>query len=226
MGLFFGLAEGVGWEEILLFFNRTEVGYTDPLFGRDASFFIYALPFLRRILDFFTAALICTLLGVIGVYVLQQAVTVKGRRVTFAPYVKGHISVLTAFLLVSLAAGFMITSWELVHSSRGVVFGAGFTDTAAQLPVMRVLALFSCFGRYLSGEYLLPRMAATPGGRRFSHAHVARSGQIYPAVIQQYRVSPNEIAMESPYIAMNIDATRFAYGLEDVKTTPSRPART
>ncbi len=39
-------------------------------------------------------------------------------------------------------------------------------------------------------------------------------------------MSPNEIAMESPYIAMNIDATRFAYGLEDVKTTPFPAART
>ena len=225
VGLFFGLAEGVGWEEILLFFNRTEVGYTDPLFGRDASFFIYALPFLRRILDFFTAALICTLLGVIGVYVLQQAVTVKGRRVTFAPYVKGHISVLTAFLLVSLAAGFMITSWELVHSSRGVVFGAGFTDTAAQLPVMRVLALFSLVSAviflvniYYQG-WRLPLVAVG-----FLTLMWLGAGQIYPAVIQQYRVSPNEIAMESPYIAMNIDATRFAYGLDDVKTTPF-PAR-
>jgi uncharacterized protein len=46
------------------------------------------------------------------------------------------------------------------------------------------------------------------------------AGQIYPALFQQYRVSPNEIQAESPYIAHNIEATRFAYGLNRVTTVP------
>ncbi len=36
----------------------------------------------------------------------------------------------------------------------------------------------------------------------------AIAGKAYPAIIQQYRVSPNEIAAETPYIANNIEATR------------------
>ena len=44
----------------------------------------------------------------------------------------------------------------------------------------------------------------------------ALAGKAYPAIIQQYRVSPNEITVESPYIAKNIDATRWAFGLDGV----------
>jgi len=219
VALFFGLAEGSGWEEVLRFFHRTPVGYNDPLFGMDASFFIYTLPFIRRLLDFSTAVLICTFLGVLAVYALDRAARLSGRRLYLAPYVKGHISVLAALLLVCLAIGFIVSSWELVHSPRGVVFGAGFTDAAAQLPVMRVLALVALVSAviFLVNIYYrgwrLPLIAIG-----FLALMWLGAGQIYPAIVQQYRVSPNEIEVESPYIANNIDATRFAYGLERVRS--------
>jgi uncharacterized membrane protein (UPF0182 family) len=44
----------------------------------------------------------------------------------------------------------------------------------------------------------------------------AIAGKAYPAIIQQYRVSPNEISAESPYIARNIEATRWAFDLTEV----------
>lgn len=226
VGLFFALAEGVGWEEVLLYFNRTPVGYSDPLFARDASFYIYVLPFARRLLDYSTAVLICTILGVIAVYALQKAIVLRGRRLVLAPNVKGHVSVLAALLMVCLAAGFLVSSWELVHSSRGAVFGAGFTDTAAQLPVMRVLALVALVSAaiFLVNIYYrgwrLPLIAV---GLLF--LMWLGAGQVYPAIVQQYRVSPNEIEVESPYISMNIQATRFAYGVDSV-TSSSFPART
>ncbi|NLE73532.1 MAG: UPF0182 family protein [Actinobacteria bacterium] len=218
VALFFGLAEGSGWEEILLFFHRIPVGYQDPLFGKDASFFIHTLPFIRRLLDFSTAALICTFLGVLAVYALDRAARLSGYRLHLAPYVKGHISVLAALLLVCVAVGFIVSSWELVHSPRGVVFGAGYTDTAVQLPVMRVLALVALVSAiiFLLNIYYrgwrLPLIAVG-----FLTLMWLGAGQVYPAIVQQYRVSPNEIEVESPYIANNIDATRFAYGLDRVQ---------
>ncbi|MBU6380261.1 MAG: UPF0182 family protein, partial [Acidobacteria bacterium] len=39
---------------------------------------------------------------------------------------------------------------------------------------------------------------------------------IYPGAIQQFQVKPSESSKEAPYIQRNIDATRAAYGLENV----------
>lgn len=40
----------------------------------------------------------------------------------------------------------------------------------------------------------------------------------WPMLLQRFRVNPNAQEMESTYIQRNIDATREAYGLNNVKT--------
>lgn len=43
------------------------------------------------------------------------------------------------------------------------------------------------------------------------------AGTIYPVVVQQYSVAPNELTMERPFIAHNIYYTRLAYALDEVE---------
>src|SRR5205085_1654917 len=45
-------------------------------------------------------------------------------------------------------------------------------------------------------------------------------GGIYPAAVQTFTVKPNIRDKESTYIQRSIDATRAAFGLSDVDTTP------
>ena len=42
-------------------------------------------------------------------------------------------------------------------------------------------------------------------------------GGIWPAIVQRFQVKPSEPDKEAPYIAMNIAATRDAYGLNNVE---------
>jgi hypothetical protein len=42
-------------------------------------------------------------------------------------------------------------------------------------------------------------------------------GVVYPGLMQRYRVSPNEIDKEKPYIDFNIRYTRLAYGLDNIE---------
>src|SRR5512135_1626965 len=44
--------------------------------------------------------------------------------------------------------------------------------------------------------------------------------QIYPSAIQNFKVSPNEIVLERPYIANHIKFTRFGFGLENMDLQP------
>jgi len=46
------------------------------------------------------------------------------------------------------------------------------------------------------------------------------AGGLYPWIVQRFQVVPNEQAAQSQFIQRNIDATRYAYGLDKVETTP------
>ena len=46
------------------------------------------------------------------------------------------------------------------------------------------------------------------------------AGGLYPWFVQRFQVVPNEQGAQSQYIQRNIDATRFAYGLDKIKSTP------
>ena len=222
LAFLFATGTSGGWQEILLFFNRVDFGYVDPIFTRDASFYVYVLPLLRRLLSFCAWMLIITLLGVAVVYLADRAITQRpnGRGLVLAAHVKGHLSVLAAFLLLGKAADFLMQTWELLYSTRGVTSGASYTDVTAQLPVLRLLAIVAV----ISALILLVNIYYR--GWRLPLISVGLlavmwigAGQIYPAIIQQYRVSPNEIEVESPYIVHNIKATRVAFGLDDAVTT-------
>ncbi len=132
------------WEEILLFLHRTSFGYADPLFHKDASFFIFTLPVWKMLVDFVGIAMLLTFLATALTYVADRAMVLNARnRISLAPHVKAHLSVLLAIAMVAKAGDYMIQSWSLVYSSRGAVMGASYTDVHASLPVLHFLAIVS-----------------------------------------------------------------------------------
>jgi uncharacterized membrane protein (UPF0182 family) len=44
--------------------------------------------------------------------------------------------------------------------------------------------------------------------------------KIYPGLLQKFKVAPNELALETPYITNNITFTRFGYDLDKIETVP------
>lgn len=223
LGLFFAIGTAGGWQEFLLFVNRVDFGYVDPIFSRDASFYVYVLPILRRLLGFLNGVFIVTLIGVTAVYVFDRAITLKrtGRGLIMAPHVKAHLSVAAALILLVKGADFLFQRWELLYSGRGVTFGASYTDVVAELPVLGLLAVVAVISAAIFLVNIYYRGWKLPAvSIGLLVLMWIGAGQIYPAIVQQYRVSPNEIQVESPYIVHNIEATRFAFGLDKAITTP------
>ena len=222
LGFFFALGTGNLWQDILLLVNRVPFSYADPVFGRDASFFVFVVPVASSIASFLGFTIFLTFVGTVGVYVFGRAARVEGeRRLLLAPHVKAHLSSLAAAGLLVKAADYILSSWKLVWSPRGVVFGASYTDVNAQLPVFRILAVVSVIAAVIFLVNIHYRGWRLPAAAVGLLAIVwLLAGQVYPAVLQQYRVSPNEIVAEGPYIRENIQATRFAFGVADVTPAP------
>jgi uncharacterized membrane protein (UPF0182 family) len=222
VAIFFGAVYSGRWGQVLLFLNQAAFGYTDPLFGKDAAFFVFTLPVWKTLVNFVGVALLFTFIATSFTYVVDRAMVMNDKsRVRLAPHVKAHLSVLLALAMVAKAGDYMMQSWALNYSKRGVVFGASYTDVHASLPVLHFLAIVSLVAAALflaNIRYRGWRLPAVAIAIMF--LTWAFAGKAYPAIIQQYRVSPNEISAETPYIANNIEATRWAFGLDKITNVP------
>ena len=190
------------WEQVFLYFNQSSFGYLDPQFHRDASFFLFTLPMWKTLVNFTGLILLFTFIATVFTYVVDRAMVMgENNRISFAPHVKAHLSVILALAMVAKAGDYMIQTWSLNLSQQGVVFGAGYTDVHARLPVLHFLAIVSLIAAaiFLANiRYRGWRLPALAIGLMFLTWAIA--GKAYPAIIQQYRVSPNEITAETPYI--------------------------
>jgi len=218
----FGLVLGVGqsgqWNAWLMFHNAQSFGTRDPQFGRDIGYYVFRLPFEQNLVSWaFGATLVVTFVTAVFHYLNGgiKLQTPAQQRVT--PQVKAHLSVLLGLLALIKGAGYYLQQYALVSSSRGVVKGALYTDVHAQLPAFKLLMFISLIAFvllmvniYLRG-WTLPALGV---GLWFLVSITA--GAIYPAVIQQYTVKPQENSKEKPYIQRNIDATRAALGMTKV----------
>lgn len=209
---------GVSWEEFLKFLNGTGFGITDPVFGHDVGFYVFSLPFLRTLQSFIWWTLIFTLPATAAMHFFDSAIGWSEDRPTFAPHVKAHLSVIMGFIMFTLAAGYLLKGYVLMFSSRGVVFGASYTDVHAQLPVFKFLAAVAAVGGILFLINIFVRGWKLPAiaiGIIVLTAIFA--GKVYPFIVQQYQVSPNELVKEEEYIKYNIDFTRKAFDLNTVQ---------
>lgn len=223
--LFFAFAWGAGmasdWPVFQLALNAVPSGLKDAHFGRDVSFFMFTLPALRLIADWVLSMLVFTLVATTVVHVLDGAIRPWARLRGFEPHVKAHLSVLAGLIVASKAFDYWLRIYELDFSGRGQVRGASYTDVHAQLPAYWILigvALVSGLVLLVNIRFKGWRLPAVALG--FWIAASFLIGSVYPGLVQAFRVAPNELAAEEPYIKRNIMATREAFDLEKIESRP------
>jgi uncharacterized membrane protein (UPF0182 family) len=215
---FFAGARATGsWGTVLEYVNRTPFGHGDPLFGRDLSFYFFTLPFWRLLYGWGTGLVAGTLVLVAAVYVLQRSLVLTARGPRLAAGARTHLLGLAALLLALRGVGFWLDRFDLLFSPRGLVFGASYTDVHASLPVLQwlIVLAFLCAAACVFQMFRPGWRFLVAGLVVLVVLWVAGLG-IAPALLQSYRVKPNELAFERPYIEHNIRMTRQAYALDRV----------
>ena len=210
------------WETVLLWQNRepfsTTASVTDPIFGRDISFFLFELPFLRLIQALFNGLVVTALFLASARYLVGA---MRGAPV-FATPVRMHLAILGGLFLLSVAFGYQLDKLELVYSTRGSVetsaidtIGVSFTDQNAQFLAYDVLTVLSGLAAAFLVGAAFTRML-WPLGLTLGVWFLASIliGRAYPEAVQYFTVRPNQFAQEEPYISNNIAMTRLAFGLD------------
>jgi hypothetical protein len=209
------------WPPVLAFMNSVSTGRVDPIFNNDISFYLFKLP-VYEILSGFTGFLIFfTILLVAGGYVVRGGVIFIGNGLSFVNGAKQHLTVLFFLFFIKLAFGFYLDRFELLYSPHSVLTGAAYADVNAKLIMLSLLIPLTIIGGIIFCYAILKerlRIATYPviGLIAVYILGVA----VYPSLLQNFKVAPNELAMEEPFIKHHIDFTKYGYNLENVQVTP------
>ena len=214
------------WETFLHFINGANYGMAEPVFGNDVAFYMLRLPFVEVLQGTLVAMAVLALLVLGTVYVLMGEMEVQGGRLRVRPSVMRHLGLNGVLLLVGWAGGFLLDRYELLQSSSGAVYGAGYTDLMARLPALWVLfvATLALAGllTYAVWRYRFQLLLYGAG----VYAVLFVGGLlVVPSVLQGFSVEPNELERERPYLERNIKYTREAFNLGKIQTR-SYPAQT
>lgn len=241
VGAVFGMQFYNHWVQILLMFNYQSFGIKDPQFGFDNGFYVFALPGLRLFTRAFIVLLAVSLLFSVITNALMGAV-----RITLPVDGKGIFSI-TKSARRQISAWFMlvIIFWSvlqildvfaIVNLDGSKITGGSYTDMNAGVPSSIAMAVITLIVGIVITAWLLKSHALNGNvkiGTRFVVAvkawrtpAVAVASLVvcamvlsfaWPALLQRFKVAPNAQELEAAYIQRNIDATKFAYGLNNVK---------
>jgi uncharacterized protein len=215
VGLLSGLSAAGAWQTWLMFANQVPFGVKDPQFGLDISFFVFTYPFLRLVLGYLFTAVLLSLAAVVLVNALYGGLRVQGRRLRATAAAQTHLFLLLGVFVLLKGVAYWIDRYGIDFSQRGTVTtGASYTDVNAVLPAKTVLAIIAVLCAVLFFAGALRRSAALPAvGFGLLVLSAVLIGGVYPAIIQQFVVKPNELAKESRYIHREITGTRRAYAV-------------
>ncbi len=223
--LFFSFVMGTqatgAWQTFLEFMHASRFGVADPIFSKDAGFYVFRLPLYDFLQGWYLFSVIIVAFGVLTSYFMDQAVGVQGNRFYVNQKARSHLAVLAGLLFLGIALIFRLNLYNLMYSSSGVAYGASYADVHAQIPAywavlitsLIVAVLFFLVPYFNKWKYVLYSLGL------FFVVLIGFSW-IYPGLIEQYVVKPTELTKETPYILNNIKFTRLGFGLNKVEEKP------
>lgn len=241
VSLFAAIAVGFSasglWVEIQQFIKGVPFGTVDPIFGRDISFYMFKLPIVDQLYGLVMGLLGMTTVFVVIAYFVGKAITVQKENVDYErpnfSFVKRekdkfnlggidkgalmHISILVALMFVLKGFGYILQMFNLVYSTNGMIFGAGYTDVKALLPGLKVLAAIAVVCA-ITSVFAGAKKKPVPLIASICVLLVSSLvvGTVYPQIVQKLYVDPNQLEAEREYIDYHLDFTRAAYGLDDI----------
>lgn len=218
-----GIAPAANWEHVLLFLNAVPFGDSDPIFGRDTSFYVFTLPFYATVLAFFWSTVVVAAIGSGAIYYLNVQAELARKSTGDSSLLavipasqRMHLALLGAFMLLLWSVSLYFDRFELMHQSSGLFTGPGYADVNGTLPVLAVQAVTAL----LAAVALVVVVAKGRWRMLLALAGVVGvvwlGGGLYAPVLQRLVVAPNELERERTYLDHHIKGTNRAYALDRV----------
>jgi len=213
LGVLAGLLAATAlWENILLFINQVAFGIKDPVFGRDISFYFFNLSLFETI--FALAMLFLFVIALLNFLLTVYLEGLGNNPIKTAVNRLGYFAI--AFFLL-LIVGYQLKMANLLYSTRGAIFGAGYTDLAVTLPYYYLASGVCALSAVLIFWGLRKKNIKTIALGPILLIIVVVIGGAAQNLVQSFIVNPNEINKEMEYITRNITMTNQAFGLDKIE---------
>ncbi len=206
------------WNDLLFYFYGHEFNINDPVFDTDLAFYLFKLPFLQYIYSWLIFTFIIIFISIMSIYLFYKLIRYSPSNIlTLSGKVKLHLSILGSIIFLLKAWGIYLARYELLYSTRGVIYGASYTDVNVQIPVMNIM-----IGMALICSFIILLNLYIKNWKTIFWSIIIYiifsllGGSVYPGLIQQFVVIPNEIGKEKEFIKRNIEYTLKGYGLDKV----------
>ena len=205
------------WLLVLQYLDATPFGEPDPLFGRDAGFYIFTLPLLDLVRNLLLVIVGLALLGSGALYAISGELRLSRRGLDADRRPRRHLGAL-------IAAGFLLaaaTAWiempQMLTSPAGIIHGAAYVDVMVRLPVLQASMVVAGIGAAATVYAAFTSTTWPVAAALVAWIVVWAGGGVLAAGVQQLLVTPDEQRKEAPYIARNIAATRTAFDLDRIE---------
>lgn len=217
------LVKEMFYREALLFFHSVSFGTLDPIFGKDIGYYIFQRPFLVVVHNFISNLWIAGTIYTVAYYLVVFAVT--NTEFSFK-YLKID-SVMTHNIIN--AGGFLIVwSFSFPFKKEDFLFanvvdsvGASFVHVKVWMPYYTVmtfaLPLLITLAFYFYKKNKIKKSVITAAIIPVLWATV----MVISFMVKGTVATPNELAMENPFLGYNIKMTRQAYGIDKLTVVES-----
>jgi len=218
------------WYKILEYTSSTEFSLTDPIFNKDISFFVFKLPLIQSLYNSSISFMILLVVGTFVIYMILTAkdkmfsknVQVDGRNIKnltsgITSFAGKQLAVVAAFIMLLISLGYMISGWNLAYSPRGIVFGASYTDVAVSLKFFKVITIVALVGAFVVFFSIMAKKAKPIIISVVLIVILMIGENLAAGVVQKFIVQSNEKSLEKPYIEHNINYTKKAFNIDEIK---------
>lgn len=218
---------GSFWYEILQFFNATNFNVKDPLFSYDVGFYIFKLPLIGDLLGILITIVILLIIVTLGFYGLIKVRTgvtgfiglrefIQGEQDVQTKFIAKQLAIFGAILLILFSGTFYLKTLNLVYSTKGVAFGAGYTDANISLIMFKIIAVACLFAAVIVAFSIIRKKIKLIIYTAIIIVVLIISEGLASIVVEQFVVTPNAREKEMPYLTSNIAYTRSAFGLDNI----------
>lgn len=211
------------WDLYLMYANGRDFGTRDAVFQTDLGFYVFRLPFLSGIVGWIASVWFFCAVAAFAIYLYAAARSIGpmiSQHLLSRPVVR-HGLALFAILCLILACGTWLSRFGDLTTQGSRFTGPGYSQLQAMgakalvFYAWMLTALLSLLALRARGSLRLPI-----GGSVVALLTYVIGVVIYPAAVESYRVKPNEIRVQTPFVERAIAATRWAYGLDKIAVRP------
>lgn len=218
MAFLFSFSVKGDWVVLQKFLHPTSFGVLDPVFQYDIGFYVFKLPFYQFLYNLASWTVLIIAFWVSAIYLLVSVTQGTPGKLLQTISARYHLSFLAAFFFLLKAVGYQLEQYGLLFTHNGAVWGLGYTATHTTLVAYKVLTYIAVIcALAILVNLFLRRFKLVAYSIGFLVLASVLLGGIFPVLVQRFIVTPNEISMETPYLARNIEFTRNAYNLDKIE---------